>query len=209
VKQADSPNTTGVPADQGGHLSRRRVLGRLASSAAAGAVLTTPLPAVSASVDDAELLALKPQFDKLFDEWVRISIEEYAEHHERVAAIERETGIKERPAINWQDPAWIAWKGASGRLIEGREYADENRRLEEFLAALASSVDEILAYIPTTLDGLRLQARAIMAIDDDLVWSKRTFDEEPDYPRLASFFEGLCAFLDIPFPPVDGKGDRT
>jgi hypothetical protein len=52
--QADSPDTTAAPADPAPSagtpaLSRRRLLGRLATSAAAGAVTTLPLPAVSAS----------------------------------------------------------------------------------------------------------------------------------------------------------------
>jgi hypothetical protein len=73
---------------------------------------------------------------------------------------------------------------------------------DEFLDALDETADEILRYYPTTLDGVRLQVRAIMLIEDDVVWGNESLgDEEPNHPRVAGFFESLCEFLEVPFPP--------
>ncbi len=217
MNQADNPNTTIAPGDPGsrstdanasvGSLSRRRLLGRLATSAAAGAVLTTrgaaaaPPPSPNDEWDDDELLSLQPAFDRLFDEWVRTSIADRGERDEYVAAICRETGLKEPPS-NQNDPDWVAWEAASKRYLNAEPYGNRDEYFAKFNDAIGSLVDEIFAYVPTTLDGLRLQARALMAVDDDLVWANRAWDDEPDYPRLATFFEGLCDFLGLPFPPV-------
>jgi hypothetical protein len=70
---ADSPNTTPMPADPP-TFSRRRLLGRLATSAAAGAVTTLPVTplAVAADADDARLLAAFAKRQELEAEYMRL-----------------------------------------------------------------------------------------------------------------------------------------
>jgi hypothetical protein len=208
--QADSPHTTTLPADppqRGPTASRRALL----MGVAAGAVTALPLSAASAPSDDAELLALKPAFDKLFDEWVRTATAEIGEREEYVAAICRETGLKAQPASQDDPEGWAKWEAASRRYLNATYGGgDREQYYADFNSAIGSLAEEIFAYVPTTLDGLKLQARALMAVDDDLVWANRAWDDEPDYPRLAAFFEALCGFLEIPFPPVPaGEEVRT
>jgi hypothetical protein len=217
MPQADSAHSTTAPDDRA-TLSRRRVLGRLASSAAAGAVLTTHGLAADASPSpndewdgDAELLSLKPAFDELFDRLARQWNAEEARHRDWAAFLRSETG---GPLIDWRDPGHrAAWDRAAQRFNKSREHlcTDEaQRELDELVAAVGESADEILGYFPTTLDGLRLQVRALMAVDYDVIWSPRLLAEEPENPRTAAFFEGLCDFLGVPFPPVPtGEEVRT
>src|SRR5580704_6197064 len=101
--QANKPNT----------ISRRSALAGLAGTAAATGIT----PAVAATIsratgDDAELLALKAKFDPLFATWVKMSTAAREEHKAFVSLYERETGLSydERPAIDWEDPAWVAYQ---------------------------------------------------------------------------------------------------
>jgi hypothetical protein len=210
VKQADSAHstTTSAPAARPVSLSRRLLLGRLGSTAAAGAVLGAPLAMASAADgDDTELLALKPRFDELFERWAKMHIRERVECRERHAALSRETGLGERPEIDWDDPDWRRWNEASTRYgdqekMTAAEVETDTWKSNEFLDALDETGDEILRYYPTTLEGVRLQVRAIMMIEAEIVWSNECSDnEEPNNPRVAGFFESLCEFLELPFPP--------
>jgi hypothetical protein len=158
--------------------------------------------------DDTELLALKPRFDELFDRWAKMRIRERVECRERHAALSRETGLSEPPKMDWDDPDWVRWDEAWRRYRErevkmtAAEIDADTWKSDEFLDALDETADEILRYYPTTLDGVRLQVRAIMLIDDDVVWSNGLLeDDEPNHPRVAGFFESLCEFLELPFPP--------
>jgi hypothetical protein len=171
--------------------------------ALAGLLTVAPAVAVAKSLggtpdgDDTELLALKPRFDELFERWAKMRIRARVEHRERRAALLRETGLDGPPGIDWDDPDWVRWHDA------GRRYDDQQEKLTaaevetdtwKIVDALDETADEILSYFPTALDGLRLQVRAIMVIEDDMVWGNESL-------AVAGFFEGLCAFLELPFPP--------
>jgi hypothetical protein len=206
MSQADSPDTTNP--------SRRRALVGLLSVAPT-AIVAKSLAGTPAG-DDSELLALKPRFDQLWNEWIARTVAEAAEQRSWIAAISVETGIKSKPEINWNDPTWIAWDTASSKLLDqeiesGRDLEEEERRFNRFIDVSGSLAKEIIcSYHATTLDGLRLQARALMLEDYDTIWSAAPdfCEEEPNNQRLHDFFESLCAFLDVPFPPIPDAAGR-
>jgi hypothetical protein len=61
--------------------------------------------------------------------------------------------------------------------------------------------EKILSYKASTLDGLRLQTRALIIYNNE-IWDGET--DEPD--EACGFFASLCGVLGVPFPPVPERG---
>jgi Phage related protein len=169
-----------------------------------------------ATGDDAELLALKAKFDPLFATWVAMSAAERERHRLCVGLYERETGLKwdDRPAINWNDPAFVAsdeaWQRASDMFDHAEdedEDEDEREPWEKLLDKLNPLAAEILSYNASTLDGLRLQLRALISAYNE-TWEPAGTDdedEEPEYPCMRNFIESAAGVLGVPFPPYGGN----
>jgi hypothetical protein len=172
-----------------------------------------------ATGDDAELLALKAKFDPVFAKWVAQKIADREEHKSFVGLYERETRLKwdDRPAIDWNDPTWVACNDAMnrcneimGRYEEDRDEDDEYEGLasarvfawDELCAELNPLAADILSYNASTLDGLRLQLRALISAYNE-TWEPAGTDEndEPDHPGTRNFIESAAGFLGVPFPP--------
>jgi hypothetical protein len=208
MSQAENPDTT-IASMAAPRASRRGLLMGFAALATPSAPALTKGLLAPEDDGDAELLALKPRFDQIWDEWIARDTKCIADRWALNAAISRKTGIKNMPEIDWDDPDWIAWHAASGELLDQQKksrhvWEEEDRSLGEFIVASNSLADEIISsYHATTLEGARLQVRAYMIVDDDVVWSNRAFNEEEPYDqRLHDLFESLCVFLGVPFPPI-------
>jgi hypothetical protein len=157
---------------------------------------------------DAELLALKPEFDRLFDEWMMRRLRDQAEHRDYVAYHEGVFGFapEDAPARDRSDPAYVAYDAAWEEMYEGwkeRQPNGEERdpdlsEWDQFHEAFNPLADEILSHTATTLDGLRLQVRALISAYDEQVWGG---ESEHDV-WLRGFVGSTCNVLGIPFPPL-------
>ena len=177
-----------------------------AAALAGGAVVNAAvldIARANAGGDDAELLSLKPRFDLLYDRWTAKMVAEAKDYFAWVAAIKRETGLADRPEIDWDDPDYVAWHAAGDKLHADNRTNKEIEREENLSPELDELSNKILSYRATTLDGVKLQTRAILAGYNDVSWSSVDY-HEPDVlenPWLADFLESLCGVLDVPFPP--------
>jgi hypothetical protein len=157
--------------------------------------------------DDAELLALKAKFDPLFAVWVALKIAEREEHEQFVLIYQRETGLSfdDRPAINWDDPAWVACQEAMKgchQMLRKEDKKSPAWDWDNLQAELDPLADDILSYNASTLDGLRLQLRALISAYDE-TWAPAGFDqdEDPEQPWMRNFIESAAGILSVPFPP--------
>jgi hypothetical protein len=195
MSQAEKPNTT--------NLSRRSALTGLSGAAiagVAGAAAAGITPAVAVAGDDAELLALKPEFDPLFDLWRAMMLEQGADHKEFEALLREKTGLTraEAYALDRDSRDWNAWHRtlytmASGRAVPNpasQAWAPVRDRFYEL-------ADEILAYEAVTLEGLAVQARAFISSYSEM------YDDEDGGAELGTwnFLASVCAFTGVPFPP--------
>jgi hypothetical protein len=186
-------------------MSRRSILARGAAGTAVAALPIAATDAASLTGGDVALLALKPRFDRLFDEWVHLKVAMHAEHEENEALHERVIGFKraDAPPCDWDDPAWLAYDEALSKCFlssgVGSGEPDDWDRLTNALHPLA---DEILAYNATTIEGLRLQVRALISSYDES-WNPDHYeDHEPSEPWLRDFIRSVCGVLEVPFPPL-------
>ena len=155
--------------------------------------------------DDPELLTLKVKFDPVFARWVKMKVEDLNEHNDLVERYERTTGLRfaDRPAINWDDPAWVAyWEGWS-KCSDDDDDPDDT--WDHLLAELNPLADEILSYNASTLDGLRLQFRVLISAYNE-TWEPAGYEDEgPEHPWLRNFIESAAGPLGVPFPPFGGQ----
>jgi hypothetical protein len=171
-------------------------------TAANGLAITTTSPS-----GDGELLALKPEFDRLFDEWVMRHLKEQAEHRDYVAYHESVFGFApaEAPDIDWDDPAYVEYDAAWHSMWEAWKRQERDPDLLEwgkFHEVFFPVTDEVLSHTATTLDGLKLQTRALISAYHE-TWRPTGWDEtEPDDPWLRDFVRSACNALGIPFPPL-------
>jgi hypothetical protein len=190
----------------------RRAL--LAGVPAAALVVATPalanaLSEAPTSPDaDAELLSLKPEFDDVFSEWVRQKTIDLVEEQEWVRVHLAKFGFArdDAPEPDWEDPEYAAYNRDLRQLINefysGMSEDEGNLghwdRLNDKLNPVA---EKILSYKASTLDGLRLQTRALIIYNNE-IWDRET--DEPD--EACGFFASLCGVLGVPFPPVPERG---
>jgi hypothetical protein len=158
--------------------------------------------------DDAELLALKPEFDRLFDEWVRRNLESYAEHREYATHHERVFGfgLEDAPECDWDDPAWVEYEAALKKMVREWHVDDADSDLSEwgqFQEVFFPVADKILSLTATTIEGVKLQTRALISAYDGETWRPVGWREtEPSDPWLRDYVRSVCGVLGIPFPPL-------
>jgi hypothetical protein len=193
--QAEGPNTMS-------RLSRRGALAGLAGAAVAGVA-----PAIAVAGDDSELLSLKAKFDPLFATWVKMKIVDRNDHNVLVELFERATGLRfaDRPAIDWDDPVFAAYQKAWEKFVDDYRCEQDDARNEDawdnLLAELNPLASEILSYNASTLEGLRLQFRALISAYNE-AWEPAGYeDEQPEHPWLRNFIESAAGPLGVPFPP--------
>jgi hypothetical protein len=133
-----------------------------AAALAAGAAANGLAIAATSSSGDAELLALKPEFDLLFDESVMRQLRDRAEdrdydaYHERFFGFARADG----PAVDWRNPAYVEYHTARHEMYEewkaqlpgGEERDPDLSEWDEFHEVFNPLADEILSHAATTLD---------------------------------------------------------
>jgi hypothetical protein len=157
---------------------------------------------------DAELLSLKAEFDEVFSEYVHqltkdcLNRREFERLHLAKFGFER----ADAPETDWKDPEYPAYDRELRRLInehnsEKSEDERELRHWDRIHDKLHPIAGEILSYKASTLDGLRLQTRALIVFQSEIWNSVDWEDNEPD-EAMCSFFASLCGLLGVPFPPV-------
>jgi hypothetical protein len=145
----------------------------------------------------------------VFAKWVAQKIADREEHKAFVGFYERETGLKwdDRPNCDLDDPAWIACRAASNKFFEtldGDEDGDEDEpeTWDKLSAELNPLAAEILSYNAITLEGLRLQLRALISAYNE-TWEPADLagEEDPEHPWTRDFIESAAGVLGVPFPP--------
>jgi hypothetical protein len=62
--------------------------------------------------------------------------------------------------------------------------------------------EQVLSYKASTLEGVRLQTRALLVYHNE-IWVDLSEDNaEPEQPVMCAFFASLCGVLGLQFPPV-------
>jgi hypothetical protein len=190
MSQAIRPNTT----------SRRALL------AGAPAVAALACGAVAAAAADAELLALKAEFDPLFDLWRAMTIEQNAGLEEFEALLHERTGMTRREgwALEEGSPEEKAFRRALHDLAEERAHDPDgpdpaSQAWEPVRDRFDELAGEILAHVATTREGLALQARAFASSYSE-VW-ENAYDGATESATW-NFLTSVCAFAGVPFPPV-------
>jgi hypothetical protein len=198
MSQADSPNITSP--------SRPAVLAGISVAAVPMAAAVEKSVAATGLGDDSELFAHKPAFDRLFNEWVCLKLASHAEHEEHEVWHQKVFGFrqKERPDIDCDDPEWVAYIDTYRELRRraGGTEADEPSKWDALTKVFYPLADDILAYKATTIEGLRLQVRALISAYEE-TWNPDEYDEDqPSDPWLRDFVRSACNVLDVPFPPL-------
>jgi hypothetical protein len=187
---ADSLDITPMPADPGPSpgdarqsLSRRRLLGRLATSAAAGAVLT-PAALAAGSSDDAELLALGKQCDAL-----------YAEHEDLEAKLEpRMREYRYRMEARYHDT------GYAERVQLELGIKEELDRQEAISEVLQAPVHQISGLPAHTLAGLAVKARSAAFYWSQLWNGPIDDDDAPEDHAVRALVAAVLAMAGEPLP---------
>jgi hypothetical protein len=81
---------------------------------------------------------------------------------------------------------------------------DDSDAWDKLLAALTTLASDILSYNASTVEGLRLQLRALISASAYYeAWNSASIDEEeePEYPWTHNFIESAAGVLGVPFPP--------
>jgi hypothetical protein len=173
-----------------------------AAALAAGTAANGLAIAATSPSGDAELLALKPEFDRLFDEWVWRQLRNQAEHKDYVARHERVFGFPPADAPDRGDPERAAYNVLRDKMDDDYPHRDPDlKEWTEFHAAFNPLVDKVLSHTATTLDGLKLQTRALIVGYDVETWQPAEWDQAED-PQLRGFVQSACNVLGIPFPPL-------
>jgi hypothetical protein len=191
---------------------RALVIGLAAAATPMVPALANALSEAPASPDaDAELLSLKPEFDDAFSEWVRQFTKDCLDHRELERLHLAKFGFERdgAPELDWDDPVYVAYDREFRHLIHehhsGRS-KDELElghwdRLNDKINPLAG---EILSYTASTLDGLRLQTRALLIYENE-IWNPAHWDAAEPEGAMCDFFASLCGVLGVPFPPVSER----
>jgi hypothetical protein len=186
MSQAEKPNITNP--------SRRAVL----AGAPAIALTAGTLPAALAASGDAELLALKPEFDRLFELWRAMTIEQRTGLEEFNAILREKTGMTrcEARALDRDSVEAEAYYQTLDALSEERasRSRDHTEAWEPIRDRFYELADEILTHKATSREGLALQARAFVS-----AWSEVCDDED----GVQNFLASVCAFLGVQFPPAE------
>jgi hypothetical protein len=155
--------------------SRRHALAGLL--AVAPAVAAANALGVTPAGDDAELLSLKPRFDDVFGDFVRqmtkdgVDQQKWARVHR--AKFGFDPGDSDELEINWSVAERAAYDREIRRLIGefhiGRSEDElELRHWDRLHSKINPLAEKILSYEASTLDGLRLQTRALLLYDTDI-----------------------------------------
>jgi hypothetical protein len=178
-------------------VTRRRLLASVPAAAAAGVPSVATALGGLATDDDAELLALKPAFDQVFEQWWQQHLVWEAHTVVFEAELERRTGMTR--AQGWKlaehDRAeWEATYFAQMRAIPHLGGIDDEEGSRQ-CARRYELIDAILGFTATTREGLALQCRAII------------LDNFDDWPcdRIISFVASVTAFAgaELPAPAAE------
>ncbi len=177
-------------------LSRRRLLASVPAVAAAG------LPSIATALgglptgDDAELLAFKPEFDEVFEQWWQQHL--VWEAHSKVfeAELERRTGMTRAQGWKLLKTDRAEWEetyhASMSKLIEedGDRGGIDDEEMNRRGTKRYELIYEILGQKAVTREGLALQCRAII------------MDNFDDWPcdRVASFVASVAAFAEAELP---------
>jgi hypothetical protein len=193
-------------------LNRRNALTAVASLP----VMAVPATITAAGSPDAELLALGREFDRLAQEWVAQRAIDSVRRAAFEVACERATGIAVRDApvrAEADDRGELIgyWKLRSDFVTK---HSDDPKVTAEHIQTedawdhihghLYPLVEDILSRKAHTIAGLRLQARAVSAVEFEL-WDS----EEPDKFHEKEFIRAVCAFAGVtPLPEIrQGLGE--
>jgi hypothetical protein len=97
---------------------------------------------------------------------------------------------------------WVEMNQAWEKLIDDAE--DDSDAWDKLLAELTTLASDILSYNANTVEGLRLQLRALISASTYYeAWNSASIDEEeePEYPWTHNFIESAAGVLGVPFPP--------
>jgi hypothetical protein len=188
--------------------SRRALLAGATAAAAAAPTLATALSLSTATDGDSELLSLKPEFDVVSSDWIRQLTKDCLDHQEFERLHLAKFGFEraDAPEANWKDPEYNAYDRELRCLI-GEHHSGRREdeldlghwdRLHDRMNPLAI---EILSYEASTLDGLRLQTRALLIYHNE-IWNSADWDDAEPEGSMCDFFASLCRVLGVPFPPV-------
>jgi hypothetical protein len=146
---------------------------------------------------DAPLMALKPQFDEVFEDWWKRAEASKLDLAAFEAELERRTGVTlaQSQELERGGPEFEAWRTARMALVdEGWPSSQWPPRSDEEINQAANKmyemIDKILDHSAITRAGLELQTRAMIlhGYDD---WDDRT----------ASFFGNMAVFFGWELPP--------
>jgi hypothetical protein len=158
------------------------------------------VPALAIDHPDAELLRLGEQLAVLEREWEDRSLDDVKHYRSFKAACER-AGLADRDYADFEShDQWLKYQAKQKALWTDRpdDFEDENGETGwgRFNDRLYPLVDEILSLKATTLAGLAVQTRAIVAAEFEL-WELDP--EKSDYTDQLrrQFLELTCSFLGI------------
>jgi hypothetical protein len=179
-------------------LSRRRLLAGVPAVAAAG------IPSVATALgglpigSDAELLALKPEFDEVFEQWWQQHLVWEAHTNVFEAELERRTGMTRAQSWKLLKTNGAKWEETYHAPMQAiiDEDSDPNRggiddeEMNRRTAKRYELIDAILSHYAVTPEGLALQCRAMI------------MDNFADWPcwRTASFVASVAAFAGAELP---------
>ncbi len=176
------------------HLDLLAMLDRLPNDEA-NKVLTAITEVIDCSMrthaHDAELMALKPQFDAVFDEWWQ-RIEAQRRHlGEFNAELERRTGLTRAQGDQLErgSPEFEAYRVASIALSDESPSSRSDEEVDQEADEMFALIDKILTFSPLTRDGLRLQCRALI-MDNYDDWNE----------NVAKFVGSVVLFFNIELP---------
>jgi len=173
-----------------------------------------PIPETTTSpVEDAELLAMAPRFEALYEQWIDYTVADYLRRKRFRTEIERRTGVPfhEAPTPEPLDqeeraahPYWGVWHQVY-REMNPTDAEDANGdEPRTFMDDLHEMAEEILAHRPTTRAGLRLQVLALASSFEE-IWENGD-DETATGP--AAFLASMASFCDVTWPPYMLPSDQ-
>jgi hypothetical protein len=176
-------------------LSRRSALAGL-SLLATASVARTAAGAVLAPGDDAELLALAPQFEPLYAEWLELTAIEQTRQAKFDALLAPRMQARLGDAEYSREEYWAAYRDALDEINrDGLDTDNEDLPWDDFFEEFFPLFHEIFSYIATTREGLALQVKAMICRDMD-----RWLNEERDHKYIGTFIESVCLLVGVEFP---------
>jgi hypothetical protein len=154
---------------------------------------------------DAELLAMAPQFEALYEQWKTNTVAEHVSRKKFQAEVERRTGIAYKDAPrphDDDDPYWQTWQQVSDEMHGDDPPEDEDGNPPRtFMDDLHDMARKILAYRPITVAGLRLQTLALASSWCEVWESGGDLDDPEAGP--GGFLASVAAFCGVEWPPYE------